>query len=87
MTGEHLSSTDNTINPRLAEKIKDLSEERQWILLQQLLEGNVIANLYGLISKMSDDEQLTLLDRLQELYRMLLLLHHIFVCHPVYYPY
>jgi Tfp pilus assembly protein PilZ len=66
MTVNHIPSTGTTINPRLAEKIKDLSEERQWILLQQLLEGNVIASLHGLISKMSDDEQLTLLDRLQE---------------------
>ncbi len=66
MTVNHIPSTSNTINPRLAEKIKDLSEERQWILLQQLVEGSVIATLYGLISKMSDDEQLTLLDRLQE---------------------
>jgi len=66
MTVNHIPSTGTTINPRLAEKIKDLSEERQWILLQQLFEGNVIVGLHGLISKMSDDEQLTLLDRLQE---------------------
>ena len=66
MTVNHIPSAGNTINPRLAEKIKDLPEERQWILLQQLLEGNVIATLLGLISKMSDDEQLTLLERLQE---------------------
>ena len=66
MTVNHIPSTGTTINPRLAEKIKDLSEERQWILLQQLFEGNVIASLHGLISKMSDDEQLSLLDQLQE---------------------
>jgi len=66
MTVNHIPSAGNTINPRLAEKIKDLHEERQWILLQQLLKGNVIATLLGLISKMSDDEQLTLLERLQE---------------------
>lgn len=65
MTVNHLPSTGNTINPRLAEKIKDLPEERQWILLQQLLEGNPIAALHGLICKMSDDEQLALLERLQ----------------------
>ena len=66
MTVNHLPSLGSTINPRLAEKIKDLPEERQWILLQQLLEGNVIATLLGLISKMSADEQLTLLEQLQE---------------------
>jgi Tfp pilus assembly protein PilZ len=65
MTVNHIPSAGNTINPRLAEIIKDLPEERQWILLQQLLKGNVIATLMGLISKMSDDEQLTLLERLQ----------------------
>ena len=65
MTVNHIPSAGNTINPGLAEIIKDLPEERQWILLQQLLKGNVIATLMGLISKMSDDEQLTLLERLQ----------------------
>jgi Tfp pilus assembly protein PilZ len=66
MTVNPIQSTGDTINPRLAEKIKDLPEKRQWILLQQLLEGNIITTLHGLISKMSDDEQLALLERLQE---------------------
>ena len=66
MTVDHLPSTDNTINPRLAEKIGDLPEDRQWILLQQLLEGDVITALQGLISRMSDDEQSALLDQLQD---------------------
>jgi Tfp pilus assembly protein PilZ len=65
MTVNHIPSAGNTINPRLAEKIKDLPEEWQWILLQQLLKGNVKATLLGLISKMPDDEQLTLFERLQ----------------------
>lgn len=66
MTVNHIPSVGHTINPRLAEKIKDLPEERQWILLQQLVKGNTMATLLGLISKMSDDEQLTLLERWQE---------------------
>ena len=66
MTVNHLPSPDNTINPRLAEKIEDLPKEQQWILLEQLLEGNLIAALHGLIRKMSDDEQLALFERLQE---------------------
>jgi Tfp pilus assembly protein PilZ len=66
MTVNHLPSAGNTINPRLAEKIEDLPKEQQWILLEQLLEGNLIAALHGLIRKMSDDEQLDLLKRLQE---------------------
>ena len=55
----------NTINSRLATKIKELSADRQWMLLQQLLDGNILATLQGLISKMSDGEQLALLERLQ----------------------
>jgi Tfp pilus assembly protein PilZ len=66
MTANHIPSDGNTITPGLAEKIKALTEERQWNLLQQLLKGNILTTLLGLISKMSDDEQLTLLDRLQD---------------------
>jgi Tfp pilus assembly protein PilZ len=66
MTVNHLPSTGNTIHPMLAEKIKELPEEQQWILLEQLLEGNLAAALHGLISKMSEDEQLLVLERLQE---------------------
>ena len=65
MTVNHSPPTGKTINPRLVEKIKEMPEERQWILLQQLLEGNIIATLHGLINKMTEDEQLALLDRLQ----------------------
>ncbi|MGB9442126.1 MAG: PilZ domain-containing protein [Desulfobacterales bacterium] len=66
MTVNHLPSGGNTITPRLAEKIKALAEERQWNLLQQLLKGDLLTTLLGLISKMSDDEQSALLDRLQD---------------------
>jgi Tfp pilus assembly protein PilZ len=66
MTGDHLPSADNTINPKLAKKIEDLPEDRQWNLLQELLEGDIITALRGLISRMSEDEQLKLLDQLQD---------------------
>jgi Tfp pilus assembly protein PilZ len=66
MAINHIPPAGKIINPRLAEKIKELPEERQWILLQQLLEGDIMATLHGLISKMSDDEQLILLEQLQE---------------------
>ena len=66
MAINHIPPAGKIINPRLAEKIKALPEERQWILLQQLLEGDIMAALHGLISKMSDDEQLILLEQLQE---------------------
>ena len=66
MTVNHLPSAGNTITPRLAEKIKSLTEEGQWNLLQQLLKGDLLTTLLGLISKMSDDQQSALLDRLQD---------------------
>jgi len=56
----------NTINPGLAKKIKNLSEERQFVLLKQLLKGDIAAIVLKLISKMSNDQQLTLLEQLQE---------------------
>jgi Tfp pilus assembly protein PilZ len=65
MTVDALPPAGKTINPKLAEKIADLPEDRQWILLRQLLEGDIIAALEGLISRMSADEQLALLDQLQ----------------------
>ena len=58
-------SNGDVIHQKLAEKINCLPEERQWILLRQLLEGNLVAVLNEVISKMSDDEQQILLDRLQ----------------------
>ena len=65
MTANHFSSNSDAIHPRLAQKINDLTDDRQWSLLQQLLEGNLIALLHQVISKMSDDEQLDLLEQLQ----------------------
>ncbi len=66
MTVNHKPPAGNIINPKLAEKIKNLPEERQLILLKQLLNGNITATLLGVIRKMSADEQLTLLQQLQE---------------------
>lgn len=65
MALDHTPLPGNTINSRLATKIEEMSADRQWILLQQLLDGNILATLQGLISKMSHDEQLALLERLQ----------------------
>ena len=65
MIVDQFPSSGAAIHPKLAEKINDLSQERQWNLLQQLLEGNLVDVLHELISKMSDDEQLALLERLQ----------------------
>ena len=66
MTVDILPSAGNTIHPGLMQKIKDLPEERQWTLLQQLLEGDILSALQGQISRMSTAEQLALLERLQD---------------------
>ncbi len=65
MAVDHMPPAGNNVSSRLATKIKGLSADRQWILLQQLVDGNIIATLQGLINDMSDDEQLDLLKRLQ----------------------
>ena len=65
MAVDHMPSPGNTINSKLATEIKALPSDRQWILLQQLLDGNIFATLQGLINNMSDDEQLALLEQLQ----------------------
>jgi Tfp pilus assembly protein PilZ len=65
MAVDHMPSPGNTINSKLATEIKALPSDRQWILLQQLLDGNIFATLQGLINNMSDDEQLALLKQLK----------------------
>lgn len=65
MTVDQLPSAGNTIHPRLVQQIKDLPEERQWTLLQQLLEGDILPALQGQISRLSAAEQLALLEQLQ----------------------
>ena len=56
----------NTINLKLAERIKNLPEAQQLILLKQLLKGNLTATLYQMIGKLSDNQQSALLQQLQE---------------------
>ena len=66
MASENPTSEQNTINLKLAEKIKNLPEDQQLILLKQLLKGNLAPTLYRLVGKMTENQQLTLLDQLQE---------------------
>ena len=66
MVVDHMPPGGNAISSRLTAKIKGLPADRQWILLQQLVDGNIVATLQGLINNMSDDEQLALLERLQD---------------------
>jgi len=55
-----------TINLKLAEMIKNLSEDHQLILLKQLLKGNLVPTLYRLIGKMTDYQQSALLEQLHQ---------------------
>ena len=56
----------NTINLKLAERVKNLPEAQQLILLKQLLKGNLAPTLYRLIGKMTEAQQTVLLEQLQE---------------------
>ena len=66
MASDNQPSEQNTINLKLAEKIKNLPEDQQLILLKQLLKGNLAPTLYRLIGKLTDNQQSTLLDQLQQ---------------------
>lgn len=66
MSDSNLPVEPNTINLKLAEIIKNLSEDQQLILLKQLLKGNLTPTLYRLIGKMTDKQQSTLLEQLQD---------------------
>ncbi len=66
MTDGTQSSNYDTINLMLAKKIKELSEERQLVLIKQLLKGDVVGTLFKLIGEMSEKQQALLLEQLQE---------------------
>jgi Tfp pilus assembly protein PilZ len=66
MASANPPSEPNTINLKLAEMIKNLPEAQQLILLKQLLKGNLTPTLYRLIGRMTDNQQSTLLEQLQE---------------------
>lgn len=66
MTDVTQSSNHDTINLMLAKKIKELSEDRQLVLLKQLLKGDVVGTLFKLIGEMSEKQQALLLEQLQE---------------------
>jgi hypothetical protein len=66
MTDVTQSSNHDTTNLMLAKKIKELSEERQLMLLKQLLKGDVVGTLFKLIGEMSEKQQALLLEQLQQ---------------------
>ena len=66
MTDVTQSSNHDTINLMLAKKIKELPEERQLILLKQLLKGDIVGTLFKLIGEMSEEQQALLFEKLQE---------------------
>jgi len=65
MASTNPPSEPNTINLKLAEMIRNLPDEQQLILLNQLLKGNLTPTLYRLIGKMTDRQQSALLEQLQ----------------------
>jgi len=66
MTDVTQPSNHDTINLMLAKKIKELPEERQLVLLKQLLKGDVVGTLFKLIGEMSEEKQALLLEQLQK---------------------
>jgi Tfp pilus assembly protein PilZ len=56
----------DTINLMLAKKIKELPEERQLVLLKQLLKGDIVSTLFKLTGELSKEQQDLLLEQLQE---------------------
>jgi Tfp pilus assembly protein PilZ len=66
MTDGTQPSNHETINLMLAKKIKELPENRQMVLLKQLLEGDIVGLLFKLIGEMSAEKQALLLEQLQE---------------------
>ena len=65
MTDATQSSNHDTINLMLAKQIKELPEERQIILLKQLLKRDIVGTLFKLIGEMSAEQQALLLEQLQ----------------------
>lgn len=59
------SSNHDAINLMLAKKIKELPEERQLVLLKQLLKSDIVGTLFKLIGEMSEEQQALLLEQLQ----------------------
>jgi Tfp pilus assembly protein PilZ len=53
--------------PRLFKLVNGMSEERQLVLLRQLLKDNVKKHLFKVIIDMSDSRQLKLLEQLEKL--------------------
>jgi len=66
MTDVTQPTNHDTINLMLAKKIKELPEERQLVLLKQLLKGDIVGTLFKLIGEMSAEKQALLLEQLQK---------------------
>lgn len=66
MTNGTQPPNHDTINLMLAKKIKELPEDRQLVLLKQLLEDDLVGLLFRLIGELSEEQQSLLLEQLQE---------------------
>ena len=65
MASANPPAEQNTINLKLAELVKNLPTDQQLILIGQLLKGNFTPILYRLIGKLTDKQQVALLEQLQ----------------------
>jgi len=66
MTDVTQPSNHDAINLMLAKKIKGLPEDRQVVLLKQLLKDDIVGLLFKLIGEMSEEQQALLLEQLQD---------------------
>ncbi len=65
MASANPPAEQNTINLKLAELVKNLPNDQQLILIGQLLKGSLTPTLYRLIGKLTDKQQVALLEQLQ----------------------
>ena len=66
MTDVNQPPNHDAINLMLAKKIKELPEDRQVVLLKQLLKGDIVGLLFKLIGEMSEEQQALLLEQLKD---------------------
>ena len=65
MASANPPAEQNAINLKLAELVKNLTDDQQLILIGQLLKGSLTPTLYRLIGKLTDKQQVALLEQLQ----------------------
>lgn len=66
MDSSKKNSRGSTINFRLAQLIKKMPEDQQFLLLKQMLKDNITATLFELVGKSTDAQQELLLEQLEQ---------------------